>query len=99
MMKHKWSITDDLIVYYYHYYQGSELIRPTITDICTKLGMSESSFKARIQNVIAILTNNKQGLSNAAQQTESIVKLLEPSRQNDPNFKNNLRDIVNQTLK
>ncbi|KPN97752.1 hypothetical protein [Lysinibacillus sp. ZYM-1] len=96
---HRWLLTDDIVVYYYYHFQGQGLIYPTIQGICNKLGITESSFKARIQNLIYVITNGQEGLSNAANQTREVAELLEYSRQNDTNFQNNLQVVVNRILR
>jgi len=95
---HTWVLTDDIVVYYYHHYQTSGLIYNTLQDICTRLNIPINSFNARIQNLIHVLTNGQHGLSNAAQQTREVAEMFKYSKQNDPNFQNNLQAVVNRIL-
>lgn len=96
---HKWLLTDDIVVYYYHYFQGQGLNYPTIQGICNRLGIPQKSFNARIQNLIHVLSNGQNGLRNAAQQTKEVAGLFEYSRLNDPNFQINLQAVVNRILR
>lgn len=96
---HKWSVTDDIVVYYFHHYGGNGLSHSNVKAISTKLGMPERSFNARIQNLIHHLTNGKHGLSNAASQTKEVADMFAYAQQNDQNFQHNLQVIVNRILK
>lgn len=95
---HTWKINDDIVVFYYHFYGSRGLNYPTVSDISRRLGMSESSFNARIQNLIYVLTGGAHGLSNAATQTIEVAELFKYAQVNDPNFEDNLRALVNRIL-
>lgn len=95
---HIWKIDEDIVVYYYHFYKFSGLNCTSLQQIVNKLGMSIQSFNAREQNLIYVLTNGTNGLSNPANQTIEVANLFEYARQNDINFRVNLSKIVNRII-
>lgn len=69
-MAHKWTLIDDIAVYYFYYYAGSGLKDYTTELISDKLGMGDDSFKMRIEKIlntlllvlVYLIFQNKQSL-------------------------------------
>ena len=93
-----WKLNEDIVVYYYHFYKLNGLIYKSLKQIVDKLGIDIQSFNIREQNLMYVLTNGRQGLSNPATQTVEVANLFEYARQNDENFQVNLSKIVNRIV-
>jgi hypothetical protein len=99
MSKHKWLVSDDIVAYYYYHFRGQGLNYSTTAEISNFLGMSEDSFKLRVQNVTSAIKGKTSGLSHVAKQTDQVVKLFEYARQNDSDFQHNMQVLINGFLK
>lgn len=97
---HSWKMKDDVLAYYLNEYGTEGLKTNSYNNLAEMIGTTESSLKARIQNVRNVLDNNV-GLSNAANQTKSVVTFLESVKNNSKvpkDFKEYLGKFLNESL-
>jgi M protein trans-acting positive regulator (MGA) HTH domain. len=97
---YSWELKGDMLAYYLNQFGFDGLKKDNYKDLAELLGTSESSLKARIQNVRNVL-DDSVGLSHAARQTKSIVPFLEGVKdvsKGQKEFKELLKDFLNDSL-